>query len=157
PGVTPAQAAAEGTAHGRHAADTGMTTMAIFGSNGPLEITAQPLREAWTADVRRPLIILLAAVGLLFATAVANVANLQLARALPRRREMAVRAALGAGTARVTRQLLVESLLLGVAGGLAGLALAQQLHQALVSLLPADFPRAGELGIDSVVLAFAVA
>ena len=53
PGVTPAQAAAEGTARGRFAADTGMTTMAIFGSNGPLEISAQPLRKALTADVRQ--------------------------------------------------------------------------------------------------------
>ena len=67
PGVTAAQAAAEGTARGRFAADTGMTTTAIFGSNGPIEITAQPLRDALTADVRRPLLVLLVAVGLLLA------------------------------------------------------------------------------------------
>ena len=79
-GVTAAQAAAEGTARGRLAADTGMTTSAIFGSNGPIAVAAQPLREALTADVRRPLLVLLVAVGLLLLTATANVASLQLAR-----------------------------------------------------------------------------
>jgi hypothetical protein len=68
PGVTAAQAAAEGTARGRVAADTGMAGMAIFGSNGPVAIRAQPLLEALTADVRRPLIVLLVAVGLLLAS-----------------------------------------------------------------------------------------
>ena len=77
PGATPAQAAAEGTARGRHAADTGMTTMAIFGSNGPIDISARPLREALTSQVRRPLLVLLVAVGLLLVTAIANVASLQ--------------------------------------------------------------------------------
>ena len=67
PGVTAAQAAAEGTARGRLAADTGMTTSAIFGSNGPIAVAAQPLHEALTADVRRPLLVLLVAVGLLLA------------------------------------------------------------------------------------------
>ncbi len=100
-----------------------MTTTAIFGSNGPVAIAAQPLREALTADVRRPLIVLLVAVGLLLATATANVASLQLARTTVRAREMAIRAALGAGGARVTRQLLVESLLLGLIGGAAGISL----------------------------------
>ena len=156
PGVTAAQAVAEGTARGRLAADTGMTTTAIFGSNGPIAIAAQPLRDALTADVRRPLIVLLVAVGLLLVTATANVAGLQLARATTRTREMAIRAALGAGTARVTRQLLVESLLLGIAGGAAGLALAQVLHRSMPSLLPADFPRLDALGIDAAVLAFAL-
>ena len=156
PGITAEQAVAEGTARGRLAADTGMTTTAIFGSNGPIAITAQPLREALTADVRRPLIVLLVAVGLLLVTATANVAGLQLARATTRTREMAIRAALGAGTARVTRQLLVESLLLGIAGGAAGLALAQVLHRSMPSLLPADFPRLDDLGIDAAVLAFAL-
>jgi predicted permease len=156
PGVTAAQAASEGTARGRFAADTGMTTMAIFGGNGPIEITAQPLRDALTADVRRPLLVLLVAVGLLLVTATANVASLQLARATARRRDMAIRAALGAGSARLTRQLLVESLLVGAAGGVAGLALAWLLHRAMPSLLPADFPRADDLGVDAIVVAFAL-
>jgi len=156
PGATAAQAAAEGTARGRFASDTGLTTTAIFGSNGPLEITAQPLRDALTADVRRPLVVLLVAVGLLLLTATANVASLQLARTTTRSREMAIRAALGAGSARVTGQLLVESLLLGIAGGAAGLAFMWLLHGSMPSLLPADFPRVDDLGIDATVVAFAL-
>ena len=156
PGVTAAQAASEGTARGRSAADTGLTTMAIFGSNGPVGITAQPLRDALTADVRQPLLVLLAAVGLLLVTATANVASLQLARTTTRSREMAIRAALGAGGARVTRQLLVESLLLGLSGGGAGLALTWILHRSLPSLLPVDFPRVDDLGVDAMVVVFAL-
>jgi predicted permease len=156
PGVSAAQAAAEGTARGRLAADTGMTTSAIFGSNGPIAIGAQPLREALTADVRRPLLVLLVAVGLLLLTATANVASLQLARTTGRTREIAIRAALGAGGARVTRQLLVESLTLGVTGGIAGLALTFALHRVLPTVLPADFPRVDGLGVDAAVLFFAL-
>ena len=157
PGVTAAQAAAEGTGRGRFAADTGMTTMAVFGGRGPVEIAAQPLGEALTADVRRPLIILLAAVALLLVTATANVASLQLARATTRRREMAIRAALGAGSLRVTRQLLVENVLLALAGGGAGLGLAWLLHRAMPSALPADFPRADDVTLNAPVVLFAIA
>lgn len=156
PGVTAAQAAAEGTGRGRFAPDTGLTTTAIFGGAGPIEISAEPLRAALTTDVRQPLFVLLTAVVLLLMTATANVASLQLARATTRRREMAIRAALGAGSARVIRQLLVESLLLAILGGGAGLALAWILHRVMPALLPADFPRIDDLGIDSVVVLFAV-
>ena len=156
PGTSAAQAAAEGTARGKFAADTGMTTQAVFGSNGPVEIATQPMTGAMTADVRLPLIVLLAAVGLLLATATANVASLQLARATTRGREMAIRAALGAGSPRVARQLLAESLLLGIAGGLVGVALTIALQRSLPSLLPADFPRVGDLGINSAVIGFAL-
>jgi predicted permease len=157
PGATPSQAAAEGTGRGRFAADTGMTAMAIFGSNGPVAVTAQSMREALTADVRRPLILLLAAVGLLLATAIGNVASLQLARMTTRYREIAIRAALGAGGAHVTRQLLVESLFLGMLGGATGIGLSVMLHRALPSVLPADFPRLDDLHVDAVVLSFATA
>jgi putative ABC transport system permease protein len=156
PRNTAAQAAAEGTARARFAADTGLTTRAVFGRNGPIEITAVPLRDAVTADVRLPLSVLLIAVGLLLVTATANVANLQLARATARSREMAIRAAIGAGGARITRQLLVETLILGLSGGLLGVALAWALHRSIPSLLPADFPRVDDLGIDVAVIAFAV-
>jgi putative ABC transport system permease protein len=156
PGITPAQAAAEGTARGRFAPDTGMTTTAIFGNYGPIEIAAQPLGDALTADTRRPLIVLLVAVGLLLFTATANVANLQLARTTTRSREIGIRVALGAGAARVTRQLLVESLLVGMTGGAVGLALTWLLHRAMPSLLPADFPRLDALGVDALVVIFAL-
>lgn len=156
PGITAAQAAAEGTARGRFAADTGMTTEAVFGGNGPIEIAAQPITGALTAGVRLPLIVLLAAVGLLLLTATANVASLQLARATTRGREMAIRAALGAGSLRVTRQLLAESLLLGSTGGLLGVALTIVLQRSTPSLLPADFPRVDDLAINATVIGFAL-
>ncbi len=155
-GATPAQASAEGTARGRFAADTGLTTTAIFGGSGPIEVSAQPLRDAMTADVRRPLVVLLAAVGLMFAAATANVASLQLARATTRRREIAIRAALGAGSVRLGRQLVVENLLIGFAGGAAGLAAAWWLHRLVPSLLPADFPRVSDLSVNAAVILFAV-
>jgi predicted permease len=157
PGASPSQAAAEGTARARFAPDTGMTTMAIFGNNGPIEIGVQPLREALTGDVRTPLVVLLAAVLLLLLTATANVASLQLARATARAREMAIRTALGARISRITRQLIVENLLLGAAAGTAGLALAWWLQRSLPALLPADFPRAEALGMDATVVSFAIA
>ena len=156
PGGTVAQAASEGTARGRFVADTGTTTMAIFGGNGPVAISATSLKDALTADIRQPLVVLLAAVVLLLLTATANVAGLHLARAETRRREMAIRAALGAGSARVIRQLLAESLLLGATGSAAGVLLAWLLHQLLPAVLPVDFPRADGITFDATVILFTV-
>jgi putative ABC transport system permease protein len=116
-----------------------------------------PAADAMTAEVRPALQILLAAVALLLATATANVGGLQLARATVRRREIAVRAAIGAGRARIVRQLVVESSVLAAAGACAGMALVVALHRALPALLPPDFPRVGEIAIDPHVLAFALA
>jgi predicted permease len=157
PGATPDQAAAEGTARGRAVPDPGVVSMAVFGSNGPAEVSAVPLLQALTGDVRPPILILLAAVVLLMVTATANVASLQLARATSRRRELAIRAALGAARGRLVRQTLVENLLLGLLGGVAGLALAALMHRALPALLPADFPRLGDLAFDLRIQAFAIA
>ena len=156
PGHTAAQAAAEGAARGRFVADTGMTTTAIFGGDGPLEITATPLREAWTASVRTPLIVMLGAVGLLFLTAIANVAALQLARGADRMREFAIRASLGAGVARTLRQLVIEGAVLGLLGGAMGIALAAALQAALPAWLPPDFPRADGLHLEALSLWLAV-
>lgn len=153
-GMTAGQAASEGTVRGRFAVDTGMTTMAIFGGRGPIQISAVPLRESMTSGVRRPLLVLLAAVALLLLTATANVASLQLVRTSARRREMGIRAALGAGSVRVTRQLLVESLVPGLIGGGLGLAVAWLLHRVMPALLPADFPRVDHVGVDSTVILF---
>ncbi|HJR58041.1 MAG TPA: ABC transporter permease [Vicinamibacterales bacterium] len=160
PGVTAAQAAAEGTARGLAAPaapDMEMVVRAIFGEGGAIQVSATPLRDALTAEVRRPLLVLLAAVGLLFAAATANVASLQLARATTRGREMAIRSALGAGGARVTRQLLIENLFLGLAGGVTGLAAAALLHRVLPAVLPPDFPRLAHLALDLPVAVFALA
>ena len=156
PGVSAAQAAAEGTSRGRFAADTGMTTMAIFGGDGPVEVAATPLTDSLTAEVRTPLIVVLAAVSLLLLIAATNVASLHLARATARRRELAIRAAIGASGTRILRQLVVENLILGLLGGAAGIALAWILQRGAHAMLPSDFPRATEPAVDPTVILFAV-
>jgi len=157
PGTTPAQAAAEGTARGRQAPPHPAVAMAVFGSTGPVEVSAIPVLDALTSDVRPAILILLAAVILLLVTAIANAASLQLARAAARRRELAIRAALGAGRARLVRQTLIENLLLGLLGGVAGVALAAVMHRALPALLPAGFPRLADVAFDVRIQAFAIA
>lgn len=156
PGASPQQASIEATTRARTAPDPGMAAVAMFGSDAPAEVIVTPAVEAMTAEVRPAIVLLLAAVALLLATAAANVGSLQLARATARRREIAVRAAIGAGRARLMRQLLVESALIGFGGGIAGLVLTAALHRALPSLLPPDFPRADAIAINAPVLAFAV-
>src|SRR3954469_302074 len=91
PGVTAEQAAAEATARGRTVGNIGVVAMAVFGSDGPVTVSAVPMLQALTSDVRPAILILLAAVALLLVTATANVASLQLARAAGRRRGMAIR------------------------------------------------------------------
>lgn len=156
-GVSPEQVAAEGTARGRSVQTKNPVTMAVFGSVGAVQITALPLLDALTRDVRPAILIMLAAVVLLLVTATANAASLQLARASARRRELAIRTALGAGRGRLVRQTLVENLLLGLLGGVAGLALAALMHRALPAILPADFPRLDDLAFDLRIQAFAIA
>ena len=156
-GVTTAQIAAEGTARARAGDDPGMVAMALFGSNQPPEIRAVPMLEMMTSDVRPALIVLMAAVGLLFVIGIANVASLQLARAAARRRELSLRAALGAGLGRLARQLLVENAVLGGIGGAVGVALAWLAHRALPALLPAGFPRTDDIALSVPVAAFAIA
>jgi len=156
PGVTPAQAQAEANARGRAAPDPGLVVMAVFGSKGPVQVSVVPLIESITGEVRPALFLLLVAAGLLLAAATANVASLQLARAMNRRREFAIRAALGAGGGRLVRQLLVENTLLGLVGGGFGLVLAAWLVRGLPSLLPADFPRIADIAIDWRVAAFSI-
>jgi len=116
-----------------------------------------PIHEQLTGPMRSSLLILLGVVGLVLLIACANVASLVLARGLARQREMAVRASLGASPLRLARQLLVESVVLGLFGGLAGLALADQGTRLLLRLVPGDLPRSGEVTIDGGVLLFTLA
>ncbi|HET6899038.1 MAG TPA: ABC transporter permease [Vicinamibacteria bacterium] len=108
-------------------------------------------------DVRPALAVLMGAVSLLLLVACANVANLLLARALSREREVAIRSALGASPARLVRQLLAESLLLGGLGGVAGLLLGAWLLQGLLALLPAEVRLVAHVGLNPAVLAFTAA
>jgi putative ABC transport system permease protein len=114
------------------------------------------LHDEVVGGVRTPLIALLGSVLLVLLIACANIANLQLARASVRRREIAVRTALGAGRARIVRQLLTESLVLGVVGSSAGLLLSSWALDALLTFAPRDTARLAEVKIDGVVLAFGV-
>ena len=156
PGTTAEQASAEGTARGRAAPSLGGAGLALFGNGGEIALRAAPLQDALTADVRPPLLMLLAAVGLLFATAIASVVVLQSARAVKRRREMAVRAAIGAGGGRLTMFWVLESVVLGVVGGGAGLVVAAAFHRLLPIVLPADFPRVDDVALNLRVAMFAI-
>ena len=117
-------------------------------------IAAVPLEQHVVADVRGALLTLLAAVGLLLLITCANIANLLLTRAAARGPEIALRAALGASLARISRQLMTESLLLTAAGGLLGLLFVYAGVPALVRHLPTDLPRKAEIAVDGPVLIF---
>ena len=149
-GVSLAQAEAEG--------------QIIVGRQAPLApgMAAPTLRlvgfhDEMVGEVRPALLALMAAVGFVLLIATANLANLLLARGAARQRELAVRAAIGAGRGRLIRQLVTESVALSVIGGGLGLAAAYWILGVLPSFAPAGIPGLGEAGIDATVLAFALA
>ncbi|HEY1527512.1 MAG TPA: ABC transporter permease [Candidatus Angelobacter sp.] len=118
-------------------------------------VAVAPLRDAFVGEGKTSLMILLGAVTLLLCVACANVANLLLARYSTRRREMAVRGALGAARSRLIRQLLTESVILGLAGGIAGVMLAYFAVSGLVTLAPRDLTRSVQITFDMRIVLFA--
>ena len=154
PGVSDAVIAADLAAFSKYLTDTFPD---LYPPSTGLGTRSEPLLAATVGNVRLALFVLLGAVAFVLLIACANVANLLLARAAGRRREMAIRAALGARRGRLMRQLLTESLLLAVAGGALGLLFAAWAVDALVGLAPDTLPRAAEVALDGRVLAFTAA
>jgi len=123
-------------------------------TNKGIGATIIPLKQEMVGQVQPILLVLLGAVGFVLLIACVNVANLMLARSTARAREFAIRTALGAGHTRLIRQLLTESLLIAIAGGVIGLLLAGWSTQAALRVLPSGLPRAQQVGIDTHVLLF---
>jgi len=148
PGTTAAQATAEMDAIQQRIEQLYPTF--YVGSN----VKLVPLDEQVIGTVRRPVLILWGAVGFVLLISCANVANLMLVHATSRKREIAVRTALGATRSRLVRLLLTESLLLSLAGGTAGILLAMWFVRAFATIVPQTFPRHEEIRVDIVVLMF---
>jgi predicted permease len=153
PGASLAQAAAEGTAAARRQT-RGLLADLVFGKGGPVEVRVAGVADEMTSRVRPALLVLAVGVGTLLLAACANVANLLLSHGVARQRELAVRAALGAGPGRLVRLLLTESLLVASAGGALGLLLGWSFIRVLPALAPASFPRLDAVELDARVVGF---
>ena len=156
PGITPEQAIAEGTAAARSVTRPFVADM-LFGKGGPVAVRVRSYVDEMTADLKPALIVLMAGVALVLFVACANVANLLLARGRAREREMAVRAALGAPWSRLARQLVTESLIIGISGGALGILLAWGLIRLVPVVAPENLPRLESIQLDWLVLTFSIA
>jgi predicted permease len=156
PGVTPEQASAEAAAITKQiVADVYPRELREMGFS--VTATVTPMQDEVIGNVRRLLVVLLAAVGVLLLIACADIACLMLTRAAARTREMAIRTALGAGRGRVMRLMLIETGVLAFAGGASGLALAWLLKRTFLASVSSGLPRAHEIALDGRVLAFTAA
>jgi putative ABC transport system permease protein len=151
PGVSEKSAAADLSAVAKYESDN---FPAMFPPSAGFDFRARPYLDDIVGDIKLPLYVLLAAVGFVLLIACTNVANLLLAKAAPRQREIALRTALGARRWHLMRQLLTESILLAIIAGAIGVLLATWGTSALVALSPESLPRAREIGFDWRVLAF---
>ena len=151
PGATAKQASAE-----LQSLTAGWTRQGLYPEEMRFEAFAVAVTEEVAGSIRPALLMLLGAVGFLLLITCANVANLQLVRTEARQRELAIRAAIGAGRGRLLRQLLAESLVLSAAGGALGVALAWAAIRALWIWNPSNLPRVTEAAIDGRVLLFAL-
>jgi predicted permease len=150
PGVTPQQFRNEAAGIAARLAQTYSENSGWTGAN------VRTIRESIVGDVKRPLVVLVAAVAMVLLITCVNIASLLLARASARQRELAVRAALGAGRGRIMRQLLTESLTLALLGGAVGVGLAYLAVRSLVAAGGAQMPGGGDVRVDALVLAFTV-
>jgi predicted permease len=156
PGTGTAQAQAEMTRYAKHSSDT------LGAANHPFDPKIHPIvlagfQEEIVKGVRRAMLVLLGAVGFVLLIACVNVANLLLARAESRRREIAVRAAIGAGLGRLLQQFIIEGVLLSLTGAVFGILLAFGGLRLLVASNAGSIPRVAEIGIDWQVLLFTLA
>jgi len=151
----------DGVTLGQASADLSAVGKQLRQENGAdidlVDVAAQPLKEAMVGEVSQSLLVILAAVGFLLFVACANVANLLLAQATARRREFAVRAAMGATRGRLARQFIAENLLLASLSGGSGVLLSVWGVKALIGLNQGNLPRTDEISVDARALAFSFA
>jgi predicted permease len=156
-GVTTAQAEAEGTNVARGLGPRPIAADLLFGKGGPVAIRVRTIVDQTTADVRPTVLLLVAGATLVLLLGCANVANLLLSRGIARERELAVRAAIGAGRGRLVRQMFAESLVLALAAASVGVGLAWGLVRLWPALVPRSFPRIADVQLDEGPLLFALA
>ncbi len=153
-GVSIGQAQAELDTIARRRVEAGLTD---FEPDATWEIRVQPLQETFSAGYAQTLLLLLGAVGFVLLIACLNVMNLQLSRSVGRQGEIATRVALGSGPSRLLRLLIAENLVLGLLGGLAGIAVAYLGTRIFVSIAPTFYPQSEGIRLDTTVLLFALA